>query len=160
MGSQPNGPIEQRFWRYVERAPDDQCWLWQGSLGSTGYGQLRGNGRTTLKAHRISWQIHRGPIPPGMSVLHHCDSPPCVNPAHLFVGTQTDNMADAARKGRIPGTSSPGSTNPTAKLTEAIVIEARLLNAAGVSFRELARRFAVNRKTITQAIRGERWSHV
>jgi hypothetical protein len=76
--------------------PNSGCWLWDGWVNGRGYGRF-GKGL----AHRISWELHRGPIPAGMNICHKCDVPPCVNPDHLFLGTQTDNMRDCARKGRL-----------------------------------------------------------
>lgn len=92
-------PLADRFWHYVEQG--DGCWEWQGHLAS-GYGALRGQypDQRMVKAHRVSWEIHFGPIPTGMFVCHHCDNPPCVRPDHLFLGTNTSNMRDRERKGR------------------------------------------------------------
>ncbi len=95
------------------REPDG-CWEWRAHRNSDGYGVARRGGRLT-GVHRISWELHRGQIPRGAQVLHSCDNPPCVNPAHLFLGTHVDNMADRQRKGRTPR----GSTRAQAKITEA-----------------------------------------
>ena len=75
------------------------CWLWTASLDNHGYGQFCFN-RKPVKAHRVSWELHRGPIPKGLCVLHKCDVRTCINPAHLFVGTRADNVADMIAKGR------------------------------------------------------------
>jgi hypothetical protein len=91
---------EDLLWPRVDRqrAPTD-CWPWTGYTNTRGYGVIRINRRTVL-AHRIAYQVERGPIPDGLFVCHHCDNPPCCNPAHLFLGTQTENMRDMISKGR------------------------------------------------------------
>lgn len=93
--------LEQRFWAKVDKT--DDCWLWSGSKsGLYGHGEI-GRGRRTegkVKTHRLSWELHNGSIPKGMHVLHKCDNGLCVNPDHLFLGTQKDNMVDMAKKGR------------------------------------------------------------
>lgn len=88
-----------RFWAKVARAGPDECWLWTAGKSDSGYGVF-GVGKATDKASRISWRLERGPIPEGMHVLHRCDNPPCVNPAHLFLGTNDDNVRDMLEKGR------------------------------------------------------------
>lgn len=96
--------VEERFWEKVAKADANECWLWKGSRVH-GYGVLAvyrdDVGRFVNKpAHRISLELARGPIPKGMEACHHCDNPPCVNPAHLFVGDKSANMRDSVQKGR------------------------------------------------------------
>jgi hypothetical protein len=88
----------ERFWEKVERRPPF-CWHWKASLARGGYGSFRFHGRAQ-QAHRVAWQLTHGAIPPGFDVLHRCDTPGCVNPGHLFLGTHADNMADKVAKGR------------------------------------------------------------
>lgn len=92
-----NAGIIKRFWAKVDRTAS--CWLWTAAKTPDGYGKL-GIRCYMEYAHRLSWEMHRGPIPAGMLVLHRCDTPSCVNPAHLFIGTQFDNMQDMVAKGR------------------------------------------------------------
>src|ERR1700757_1576049 len=82
--------------------PNTGCWTWMGARQSGGYGQIQIAGKSWL-AHRASWTTFRGQIPQGLNVLHHCDNRICVNPPHLFIGTQRDNWQDALEKGRITG---------------------------------------------------------
>lgn len=149
--------IIARFWKYVQKRGTGDCWEWIGSKRHGGYGQLNIR-RYPYKAHRLSWAIHNGDT--HLNVLHHCDNPSCVNPKHLFIGTQADNMQDAANKGRAATRPRLGASNSAAKLTDDLVREARQLHSIGQSLRALANRYKVDRKTITQAIRREHWKHV
>jgi len=97
-------PLATRFERHYEPEPMSGCWLWTASRNGDGYGFMtvgsRGIDRSYRGAHRVSYEIYVGPIPDGMCVLHRCDVPACVNPAHLFLGTQRDNALDRERKHR------------------------------------------------------------
>jgi len=146
-------PIEDRFWPKVEKT--DGCWLWKASKLQSGYGQLGANkrgGKISL-AHRVSWEIHHGPVPLGKHVLHTCDVRACVNPAHLFVGTQQTNMADRDAKGRCPR----GEESGQAKLTNDIV---RAIRAATGSQRDIARRFGISYQQVHVIVRGKTWRHL
>lgn len=97
MVGRPPVPAAVRFAAKVARGAG--CWLWQGRPGADGYGQFR-VGVGTTKAHRFSYELHKGPVPPGLHVLHKCDVRLCVNPEHLFLGTALTNMRDMIAKGR------------------------------------------------------------
>jgi hypothetical protein len=113
--------MKNRFWSKVSIAGPAECWLWTSTVNNKGYGQMsvqQPDHPSTRKdrpmyAHRIAWQLTHGTIPKGLNVLHRCDVPRCVNPAHLFLGTQRDNAADMMAKKRHPGM----PPSPTIKLT-------------------------------------------
>lgn len=94
----PKVPIEDRFWTHI-RVTEAGCWEWTGKRRANGYG-LTSINRRDVRAHRMAWTLSQGPIPDGLCVCHHCDNPPCVNPAHLFLGTKGDNLRDMCAKGR------------------------------------------------------------
>lgn len=142
---------EVRFWSKVERSPG--CWEWRGTKNPHGYGIFENN-RKRVQAHRFSWEIANGrPIPEGLVILHACDNPPCVNPAHLSVGTHADNVADSKAKRRHTF----GRKQHDAKLTEELVREIR--GASGTNY-ELAARYGVSYQTISRVRRRELWKHV
>jgi hypothetical protein len=117
-------PLIERFEERYIPIPESGCWLWIGATTEDGgYGQISQDYRRML-AHRLSWELYNGPIPEGMNVLHHCDTPSCVNPKHLFLGTQLDNAKDCWSKNRH---SFPiGELHPGSKLTEDQVKTIRL----------------------------------
>ena len=98
LKSRPREPWKPRFLKYIKKTPT--CWLWIASKDNGGYGTLGRDGKLE-KAHRLSWEFYNGLIPKGMNVLHKCDVRDCVNPEHLWLGTQFDNMQDAVKKGRM-----------------------------------------------------------
>ncbi len=108
-----------------------------------------------MVAHRLSWELHFGPIPSGLKVLHRCDNPPCVRPDHLFIGTQSDNLRDAAIKGRITGEKSYNC-----KVSDANVRDLRARHARGESGKSLAARFGINRGTVYEIASGRKRAYV
>ncbi len=141
------------------KASDSGCWVWQRSRSVRGgYPALRWAG--IYPGHRVSYTIFVGLIPDGLHVLHRCDNPPCVNPEHLFVGTNADNIADKTAKGRNVGfvagrVGRRGASAPNAKLTDAEVVYIRASTERGV---DLARRFGVAQQTICNIRKGRRWA--
>lgn len=144
---------EAYFWRRVAVGSINECWEWTAGTISTGYGvtrSLTGPERQEY-AHRVSWQLHFGQIPEGLLVCHHCDNPACVNPAHLFLGTVSDNAIDMTIKGRRYdcGKHTRGEQNNRGKLTIEQVKEIRSLADGGaITIKELANRFDVSCTTI------------
>ena len=134
------------------------CRIWMGAVNEQGYGILTAWGRR-YKAHRAAWEIFHGSAPES-HVLHRCDVPSCVNPDHLFVGTQGDNMRDMAMKGR-GGVSRPtGETQGSSKLTEGNVRDIRKLYAAGVKQKEIASKFGIHRTNVSLIVLRKGWKHV
>lgn len=140
--------------RYIPE-PNSGCWLWLG-MYQTGkeYGLFCFR-RETRKAHRASWEINHGKIPHEMHVLHHCDTPACVNPNHLFIGSHADNMADRGKKNRSRGPL--GEAAPAAKLTEDDVKQIR---SSLKSTKTLALIYGVNKSTIERILNRTTWNHV
>ena len=152
----PKAPIDVLFWRHVLKS--EACWIWNGHCVG-GYGTLarRIDGKIkTLLAHRISWELHNGPIPEKLLVLHHCDNPPCVRPDHLFLGDDAANHADMVSKNRQAKWN--GVTG--AKLDIPRVLAIRHLKHNGYTAAELSRPFGVSHAAITKIIRGISWKNI
>jgi hypothetical protein len=145
---------EERFFEFVHPEPNSGCWLWDGHLNANGYGKFGYKGENGL-AHRASYDMFVAPIPEGLHVLHRCDVPCCVNPEHLFPGTQDDNVKDMEQKKRShhPG----GVDHGRAKLTEDDV---RNIRADARSQNQLARLYGVIKTNIRAIKRREIWKHV
>lgn len=131
------------------------CWEFQGcNVGPNGYRQIALEGGKREYAHRVAWQLATGrTIPAGLKVLHSCDNPRCVNPAHLSVGTQAENVRESIRKGRY-------NTWGVQKLNAGQVLEIRDRGARGEGQRSLAAAFGVARNTISQILNHKSWAHL
>ncbi len=149
--------IEQKFWDNVHIT--DGCWEWTGTKFTEGYGSLW-NGKKNIKAHRISWMIAHGEMPPdNLYVCHHCDNPSCVNPNHLFLGTSKDNILDMMNKGR--GNFICGEKQPNHKLTTEDVLLIRKLYRLGASTQiQLAKDFNMSFQQISRIVNNQRWTHI
>lgn len=147
-----------RFWKHVTFT--STCWLWNGAHNTHGYGLLwhrNGKRKWATLVHRIAWELHNGPIPEGFCVCHHCDTPNCINPSHLFVGTLTDNIRDMDRKGRraIEG------RHPRAKLTPEDVRAIRKVYVPGIcTYRQLALQYDVHHTIILDIVKHRIWRRV
>jgi hypothetical protein len=143
------------FWERVDQsAGPDGCWPWRAYCDPrTKYGRVAG--WATPIAHRVAYILTTGTIPAGLDVCHHCDNPPCCNPAHLFAGTRSENLLDASRKGRL--NTARGERSGQSKLTEAQVRAIRGRLAAGETHRAIAAAFGVSQPTITFIATGATW---
>ncbi len=161
---------EQRFWSHVRKGA--KCWNWTAG-GVDGYGRLR-VGRRMILAHRYSWELHNGPIPADMCVLHSCDVRSCIRPDHLFVGTKLDNSDDMIAKGgqrhTVASLIAARRSHPdkfrgvgchTAKLDADKVRFIRKLHASGgVTYKELGERFGVSGVNIAAVVTRKSWKHI
>lgn len=145
------------FWARVQRSDESECWPWTGQLNTHGYGDCKYQGRRTT-AHRIAFELHTGErLQRNVVVCHRCDNPRCCNPAHLFAGSQGDNVRDCHAKGRAKHNRTNGERRPLHKLTEAQVREIR---ASRCPLRTAAARYGVSSVTILKIRRREKWAHV
>lgn len=163
----------ERFWTHVPERPDNGCWLWTGDRNRRGYGRLHVGGVAGTKylAHRLAVAIVGREVPVGMAVCHTCDTPACVNPAHLFVAPQAENVRDMVDKGRGPSGDKNGShTRPDRRprgerhgLAKATVEIVQIIRAEYVprkNGKALAARFNLSTTAIRDIYRGRRWGHV
>ena len=151
---------QARFWIKVNKLGPNDCWLWTAGKDKDSYGKfaIRHNGkRIDSRAHAFSWELHNGkPVPKGMLVCHTCDTPSCVNPAHLFIGTPQDNTDDMIKKNRH----THGEESNFAKLTEEQVKKIRQLHKTGMNYKQIADLFDVQDETIRNIVLRKNWRHV
>lgn len=163
-----------RFWTNVNKDGHThptygQCWVWIGCKTPKGYGLFKLG--TEITTHRVSWTVHNGRIPDGLCVLHRCDNTSCVNPKHLFLGTQLDNIADMVSKSRQakgvkhksktkPETVAKGESHGRARLTNESIHEIRRLSRQGATQAKIALFFGVTQKTISKIINHKQWKHI
>ncbi len=151
-----------RFWRNVFTLTYDRgCWLWTAYVDDYGYGQMGKNADDLIRTHVASWFLHFGPVPNGLCVCHTCDTPACVRPDHLWLGTKADNLADMRNKGREGHGGAVGISNSNAKLNPEKVVAIRAMNAAGgFTHEEIGKRFGVSSSAVFSVVHGNTWSHV
>jgi hypothetical protein len=159
-----------RFWEKVNKT--ETCWIWKASKRHKGYGAFVwcNNGEVVQgRAHRFSWEIHNGEIPRGFCVLHKCDTPACVNPDHLFLGTKAENNADMHKKGRnVPGGTHckgagkypKGEDHPNAKLCKSSVVAIREDKDSGMSYSAIAKKYKIGIATAWKICQKRIWAHV
>lgn len=151
--------LARRLANGLESAPTDSCWLWNRTKSAHGYGTLTVAGRRQY-AHRLAYILSGRSLGPGQQVLHSCDTPSCLNPAHLWAGSRSDNMRDAVKKGRLtpPIVARYGEDNPASKLDESAVRSIRRLLARGWVQREIADRHGVSQGQVSNIARGRHWA--
>lgn len=160
---QPIQPTIERFWKYVDKRGPNDCWEWKGARRVQNYGGLALEDHKVVLAHRFSYELHYGPIPEsegyhGTCVLHRCDNPPCVNPKHLFLGTNQDNVDDKVSKGR--GVSTRGNQNGMAKLNPEKIVDIRQRYKDGESFKSIAYSYDVTDAAIRSVVQRKTWRHI
>jgi hypothetical protein len=154
-----NDLIQDRFWSKVLLDDDEKCWEWQGyRCRRQGYGDFRPirGSKVPIHAHRAAYELFYGVVPGELHVCHRCDNRGCVNPSHLFLGTNADNMRDRDAKGRV----FKGSQCGNSKVTETDVVEIRRLYESGLSQAAIARRYGLTQPTVGHMCRRSTWKHV
>jgi len=154
----------KNFWKKVDIKSEDECWEWTGCKNNDDYGQININ-KKTYRSHRISWILHYDDIPKDnsiygtMLVLHKCDNPGCVNPNHLFLGTNKDNMEDMVTKNRNKIPDNSGEKHGRHKLTEREVLEIRFKYSSCLYLqKDLAEEYGI--KQISLIVNNKIWKHI
>ena len=148
--------LQERFDDKYTPEPNTGCWLWFGATAGNGYGHIW-TGTTTERAHRVSYELHKGNIPEGLELMHSCDCRHCVNPDHLTPGTRSDNVRDMHGKGRQGDYRSLGESNGVSKFTAEQVLAIR---ADPRSQSEIAKEHGVHKTTISHIIQRRNWKHI
>jgi hypothetical protein len=143
-------PAAERARAYYQKTTKEECWPWMGARDGKGYGRIRDDQSNLASATRIIWEGEKGPIPPGMNLLHRCDNPPCVNLEHLFLGSAQANTIDMHMKGR-------GRSKLTPEVVRAIRAE---YASGGIKQAEIAQRYGVKEACIQRLVAGRTWKHV
>lgn len=174
-------PLEVRFWSKVNKTNPNGCWIWLGTKDRKGYGKIHAHGKNGVLAHRVAWELTNGLIPNRLHILHHCDNPSCVNPAHLFLGTNADNVADKLKKGRqaqgetiaatrrgdnnvsrrYPERLVRGEASSLSKLTTEQVIQIiSRYRTGGISQKALAKEYGITQSQVNRIVKGQNWKHI
>ena len=164
-GPQVRGTLEERFWRQVEVKGEDECWNWKAKSKIKGYGVIGRGGRLAPKvlAHRLSWELANGPVPEnkdehhGNVIMHKCDNRLCVNPNHLTLGTQAENVRDMLTKGRGVNNPPIGSKHHATTINEG---EAAKLYTMNGPYKAIAQEIGCSLHVVKDIKRGKTWSHV
>lgn len=144
---------EKKFWARVAGSGPEECWEWPGVRSTSGYGRVMVQWKE-VQAHRVAWEFIHGPIPDGLFVLHKCDNRACVNPAHLFLGTQKDNMRDMSAKGRGRKSPGPDYAAPFAKIDRDLASQIRIDYVSGLSIPALRRKYGFGISTLGRVVAG------
>lgn len=170
--------LVERFWAKVDKSAD--CWLWTASLDSCGYGLIGDGNKKVKRAHRVSWELNVGNIPPKLQVCHKCDNRRCVNPQHLWLGSQKENMQDCAKKNRVHAQISPetlargpkhgsktkpecvlrGEKTNLAKISEKIAKEIINFLAVGLTRREISEKLQISYDIVKHIHNNKTWTHL
>lgn len=165
--AKPITPLDVRFWRHVTKdgpipphCPEiGSCWTWDGFIATNGYAYMwLSREKKMILVHRLSWELHNGPIPEGLWVLHKCDNRACPNPHHFFLGTHQDNIADMILKGR--GAHKMGEDASAHKLTTIQVLEIRERSRKGEDSLSLSKEYGVGHSTVCSVVNRKSWKHI
>ena len=150
--ARPTTPLKEKILRGAIPVPESGCWLWEGGVNPMGYGKTS-MGKKTITAHRASYEVFVGKVPDGLFVLHRCDVPSCVNPSHLFLGTQADNINDKVNKQR----QAKGERHGMSKITEEVAAKIKF---GGGPHAVAAKKYGISACMVSQIRSGMYWKHV